>query len=360
MKNLSRRRFLQFMAATASSAALGTLLPSCGADGGGGENDGAVGGNLSGLRAIDAHAHPDQFISSEKTDLSCTLAGIVSMKIAASSFSAVGDRSGDKYASAMSQLAYPLALADQGKVKIVSTIADIPLESSQAVPPGAILSLEGGDAIYGDLAKLKAFYDVGVRLMTLVHYTNNELGDIMMARVGSDPGPYFGGLTPKGVEVIQKMESLGMVVDVAHASRDTLTDICGVVTKPFIDSHTSPSPTETPTSQTRLRSWAEMEMIVQKDGVICLWPCAYGGAHPRSTFSDWAQEIVAMKAAFGIEHVALGTDGSGSLPAMINGYSGVSDLWKLKNAMLEAGLSQSDIKAFFGGNMLRVLTAVIG
>ena len=340
-------------------AAVGKLLTGCG--GGDGTTDGSR--TLSGYHTIDPHAHPDQFQrgSANKTDLSSTTDALSSTRFAASAYAAIGDGAGDRYAAAVGQLAYPLGLAGEGKLKIVRSVADIPDETATGYKPGAILAIEGGDALAGNLDNVKNLRDLGVRILTLVHYRNNQIGDIMKPDSGTDPGPYSGGLTAFGGQVIGKMEELGMLVDVAHASTDTLADICNVVTKPFVDSHTSPSRTETPTSPTRLRTWAEMEMMAAKGGVICLWPAAYDHpTKPRRTFANWAAEIVAMKSALGIEHVALGTDGCGSLPSMIDGYSSVADLPKLADAMRNAGLTESDLKAFFGGNLLRVLRDAIG
>lgn len=361
--DFNRRRFLQTLALAATSATIGGLVPGCGGGGGGETTSAAPVRTLSGYGTIDPHAHPDQFHfgALPKTDLSSTTSKIVSTRFRASSYSAIGDQTGDSYTKAMNQLAYPLGLIAGGTLSLVETTADIPDETVSGYKPGALLSIEGGDALMGSLDNLQNFYNAGVRIITLVHYMNNALGDIMRPRDGQDPGPYSGGLTAFGGQVIERMEDLGMVVDVAHASTDTLTDICDVVSKPFIDSHTSPSRTETITSPTRLRTWAEMEMMVEKGGVICLWPLAFDHPTlPRRTFAHWAAEIAAMKSEFGIEYVALGTDGSGSLPAMIDGYSSISDLPSLADAMRDAGLTENDLKAFFGGNLLRVLGAAIG
>jgi membrane dipeptidase len=153
------------------------------------------------------------------------------------------------------------------------------------------------------------------------------------------------------------MQKLRIVVDVAHASTATLKDAAAMTAKSLIDSHTSPYPKANPAGPTRLRTWAEMELIAQTGGVVCLWPLA---TNTRQTFADWAAEILAMKQNLGIEHVGLGTDGGGGLPAMVTGYTGISDLGSLADAMLNAGLTKKDLAAFFGGNLLRVLGECIG
>ena len=59
-------------------------------------------------------------------------------------------------------------------------------------------------------------------------------------------------------------------------------------------------------------------------------------------------------------HVGLGSDGWGVLPAYITGYNRIADLSHLAEAMLRAGLGEDDIRAYFGGNLKRVLSQMIG
>lgn len=84
------------------------------------------------------------------------------------------------------------------------------------------------------------------------------------------------------------------------------------------------------------------------------------GNFRRTTFADWAKEILEMKTRLGIEHIGVGTDGGGHLPMHIDGYRDVRDLEKLARAMLDVGLSRDDINAVMGGNIYRVLQACIG
>jgi membrane dipeptidase len=359
VKNPLRRKFLQTAAFLGAATVLAPLLHGCGGGGGGSGSGSGSGVTLAGLRAIDAHAHPDHFYGPNQVppDNSSTLDAIRNVAMAASSFAAVGDlifrttgnAGGDEYTSSLNQLNRVVNLANQGKVKIIRTTADIPQESSATVTPGAILTIEGGDALMGDPEKLLDFYNLGVRILTLVHYRDNQLGDSV--------GVTNGGLTTIGIQAVVKMESLGIVVDVAHSSSQTLTDVCSHAHKPIIDSHTGLNTANTPSATSRLRTMAEMELVASTGGLVCLWPLA---VDTRLTIADWATEIKTIKTNIGIEYIALGTDGGGRLPTMVSGYQSVADLPKLADAMRSAGLSENDIKAFFGGNMLRILGQCIG
>jgi microsomal dipeptidase-like Zn-dependent dipeptidase len=78
------------------------------------------------------------------------------------------------------------------------------------------------------------------------------------------------------------------------------------------------------------------------------------------TIDDWAEENYAMKERLGIEHIGLGTDGGGVLPEMVEGYKSILDLPKLVDAMGEVGFKRSEIAAYMGGNLFRVIKQCIG
>ncbi len=321
------------------------------------------------IKIIDAHAHPDQFHKSRpaKIDQSSTLIAIKALGMAASSFAAVGDRrnpygtSISYYQSAKAQLERVQNLAKSGQVKLVLKASDVPSAIGSDHIPGAILAMEGGDPLEGRPDRVDEFYHLGVRMITLVHYRNNELGDIMMGWRGKRVDPVANGLTPAGRKVLERMQNLGMVVDVAHAHTLTLKEIAEVSGKPLVDSHTNLCPYEDPSNCSRMRPWKDMELVAKTGGLVCTWPMAVKRrAFSRNTFLDWAGEIVEMKKRLGMDHVGLGTDGGGSISRLIDGYRDVRDLVRLISAMQEVGLSAGDIKSYMGGNFYGILQACIG
>ncbi len=363
---INRRRFLKYASAVGLSCALGEMVP-FGAQSQTRPDSGVT--IPSNVSIIDPHAHPGQFYAnrSRRIDDSSTLEKIKAVGMVASAFAVVGDleytrRSFDSsYQSTVSQLSKAYDLVQAGKVKPVLKTSDIPAVVNREIAPGAILAIEGGDPLEGKPDRVNEFYREGVRIITIVHYRNNELGDIMAPYENMDPGPYRNGLSQAGRKIVERMQELGMVVDVAHAHTNTLKDIAGLAGRPLLDSHTSPCPREDAQSCRRLRTWHDMELIAKTGGVICTWP--FGFERPyykRRTFSDWAQEIVMMKKKLGIDHIGLGTDGGGNIPVFIEGYSDVRDLPKLAAAMEEAGLSPEEIRQFMGGNVRRVLQACLG
>jgi microsomal dipeptidase-like Zn-dependent dipeptidase len=252
-------------------------------------------------------------------------------------------------------------LADSGQVKLVLKASDIPEVKGSNYVPGAIMAIEGGDPLEGRPDRVDEFYHLGVRMITLVHYRNNELGDIMRGWKGKKVDPVANGLTPAGRKVLERMQALGMVVDVAHAHTLTLQEIAERTGKPLVDSHTGFCPYEDSSKCGRMRPWKDMELVAKSGGVICTWPMASKrSVSPRNTFLDWAREILEMKKKLGMEHVGLGTDGGGSISRFVEGYRDVRDLVQLISAMQDIGLSAEDIKSYMEGNFYRVLRACIG
>ena len=316
---------------------------------------------LKGLRIVDAHAHPYQLHGTTRYDPSTpTIDMMKQIGMKASSFSAVGDRvlytgnSGRPFNNTMNQLKKVKRFKEKKKIKLIRKSSDIPLSIGPDNSLGAIMAIEGGDALEGKIENLGRFYEYGVRMITILHDHNNEIG--FNQRSQSD-----GPLKPFGIQVVEKMNEFGMIIDVAHAKSQTLKNIAKISAAPIVDSHTSPDSLDRPSSTSRLRNWHDMELVAKTGGVICSWPLAYGaGNYQRTTLLDWAKEIVKMKQRLGIEHVGLGTDGGGNLPHKVNGWKSISSLPKLIKAMRSVGLSQNEIAAFVGENFLRVLNRCVG
>src|ERR1700710_2331150 len=89
----------------------------------------------------------------------------------------------------------------------------------RADDPALVLAIEGCDFLEGDLDRLDAMAARGVRSIQLTHYLVNETGDIQTAP------PVHGGLTPFGAEAVRRMNRLGIIVDVAHCSEDTVKGV---------------------------------------------------------------------------------------------------------------------------------------
>jgi microsomal dipeptidase-like Zn-dependent dipeptidase len=330
--------------------------------------------SIKDIRIIDGHAHPNRRIPPGRTrawlDESTTLQKIKALGMAASSFSAVGDQvffgqgrfHENEFNNTKAQLDWWIeGMIKSGQARLVLKASDIPERSEPNDTPVAILSIEGGDPLEGKPDRVNEFYNMGVRVITLIHFRNNELGDVMKPWRNLNPGPRNQGLTPAGRKIIERMQELGMVVDVAHAHVDTLRQMVEMSGKPLLDSHTNPCSFTDQSKCSRFRTWKEMEWVAKTGGVVCTWPYAYKRESiSRLTYLDWAREILEMKQQLGMDHVGLGTDGGGHLSRLIKGYKDVRDLVHLVKAMEEVGFSRDEIAAYMGGNFYRVMKSCIG
>ncbi|MGH7595881.1 MAG: dipeptidase, partial [bacterium] len=130
---------------------------------------------------------------------------------------------------------HEFAERSQGKLVLIKTAAD--LQSYLARRPNeheitaGFLGIEGAQVLEGDLANIDILFDAGFRMMAPTHFFDNDIA-------GSAHGVEKGGLTEKGKEMIRRMEAKHMLVDVAHASPQTIDDVLAIATKPVLVSHT--------------------------------------------------------------------------------------------------------------------------
>lgn len=316
---------------------------------------------LKDIMGIDAHSHPYHFhtdpiygrlrnLNTTSTVKRMTEAGLV-----ASVFAAVGDTrsvaddpSGSLYVHTLDQLKKVIRFEEKNKLRLLKTKSDLQFSEDIHSSFGAILAIEGGDALQGELDNLTRFYEHGVRVITVMHKIDNEIG---YNQESQSDGP----LTPFGIKVVEKMNEIGMMVDTAHSNTKTLKSISEVSLLPLLDSHTAPFPDgEENSFPNRARSWEEMELIAKSGGLIGVMPISYKlGSYSRTALADLAKEIVMMRDRLGIEHVGMGSD-SGGLPQLVDGWDSISSLPNLVSELLEQGMSEDETKAFAGGNFLRI------
>lgn len=201
-----------------------------------------------------------------------------------------------------------------------------------------VLSIEGLQALDGRLDMVDTLYAAGYRIMGLAHFFDNEVA-------GSAHGVAQGGLTPLGRQVVQRMESLGVLVDLAHASPRTVDDVLAIATRPVVVTHTGvkgtcPGP--------RNLSDDQIRRIAATQGVIGIgyWDGAVCKIDPASI----AQAIRYASRIAGIDHVALGSDFDGATRTSFD----ASDLVVVTDALLTAGFREDEIRRIMGGNVVRL------
>jgi len=180
----------------------------------------------------------------------------------------------------------------------------------------------------------------------LVHYTPNDIGDFQTGTVTHN------GLTPFGADVIRACHRLGLVCDVAHATKDTVKQAVKVATKPLLLSHTALQGSKAmgPTPLTgRQISRDHARAIAETGGSIGIW-------HFFPSLDRYVDGLKEMADVVGIDHVSIGTDQQVS-PGSVQNYA----QWvHLVAAMLRGGFTQEDAGKIAGGNYMRIFRASVG
>jgi membrane dipeptidase len=213
--------------------------------------------------------------------------------------------------------------------------------------PALVLAIEGCDFLEADLDRLDAMEARGVRSIQLTHYLVNETGDIQTAPA------VHGGLTAFGAEVVRRMNRLGVIVDVAHCSEDTVKGVAGVATKPFLCSHSNlKEPGHRNGDHPRFISMDYARAVVGSGGVVGAWISVL----VEERLPGMIRHLFRMIDALGIDHVGIGSD----LPAGVarTEMPDFSRHPEIATALRDRGLSQEEVEKVCSGNWLRVLRAV--
>jgi membrane dipeptidase len=144
-----------------------------------------------------------------------------------------------------------------------------------------------------------------------------------------------------------------MVVDLAHADRETTRQACEVTSAPVLSSHTGARALQ---DFARFLSDDEARMIAATGGLIGLWPFHYRGRGVRDV-DDWARHAGYLAELVGAEHLCIGTDMNG-VSGLMDGYRGEEDLPVLADALRVTGFSDTEVAGIAGENVLGVLKAV--
>jgi membrane dipeptidase len=257
----------------------------------------------------------------------------------------------------------------------------------------AFIGLENGYPIGKDISRIKQYYDLGARYITLAHTKNNDICDS-----STDPaGPENNGLSQLGEQVVKEMNRLGMMVDISHISDKSFYDVLKLSKAPVIASHSScralcGSPRNL--TDDMLLALKENGGVIQ----ICILSAylktpepnpemnqklkdlqdKYGDFNALSpdsqkimrkeykdiqkkyeklaTVKDIVDHIDHAVQVIGIDHVGIGTDFDGG-----GGVEGCRTAAEMKNITIELlrrGYSKSEITKIWGGNVMRVMKEV--
>jgi membrane dipeptidase len=256
------------------------------------------------------------------------------------------------------------------------------------------IGIENGYPIGNDLSNIELYYERGVRYITLVHSSNNDLADS-----ATDPnGSEHGGLSDFGSEVVKEMNRLGIMVDVSHGNDSLFYDAISVSKAPIIASHSN---ARVVTNHVRNMSDEMLKLIAKNGGVVQLTMLAdylrevppnierdsaiavlranmkqfdkmtqeeqrlarnaYQEINdkyptPSATVEHVVDHIDHIIKIAGIDHVGIGCDFDGG--GGIEGVFDVSEVMNITIELVKRGYSENQIEKIWGGNLIRVFKEV--
>lgn len=204
---------------------------------------------------------------------------------------------------------------------------------------GGFLGIEGGHCLEGKIDNLDKLFNEGVRMLGPTHFFDNELG-------GSAHGISKEGLTDFGRQVIDRMNQLGIIIDLAHASPKMIDDVLAQTQQPVIVSHTGVKGTN---DSPRNLSDEHIKMIAEGGGLIGI--AYFKGAVKAPLTKGIVDAMRYVKSIAGVQCIALGSDYDGSMTAPFD----VTGLPLLVEEMINQGFSTEEITAIMGGNVKKYM-----
>jgi membrane dipeptidase len=215
----------------------------------------------------------------------------------------------------------------------------------------ALLTIEEGGILNNDINRLYELYNQGIRLITLTWNHENCIG----YPNSKDEAIMEKGLKPFGVEVVEKMNELGMIIDVSHLSDGGFWDVLKYSNKPVVASHSN---ARSLCNHPRNLSDEMIKKLADKGGIagINLYPY-FINKRGKATVEDIADHVWHMYQTGGENVIAVGTDFDGFDEGELD-IAHIGEMEKLYDAVKKRGLSERQMEKFWSGNVMRVMEAL--
>ena len=221
---------------------------------------------------------------------------------------------------------------------------------------GAIMHLEGADALAPDLSDLEGWYDRGLRSIGLVWSRPNAFAEGVPFRFPDSPA-IGAGLTAAGRELVRACNRLGVLVDCSHLNRAGFFDVAALSEAPLVATHSN---AWTLCESTRNLQDDQLDAIAASGGVVGVnfaasFLRADGRADPETPLAEIVRHADYLAGRMGVDHVAFGSDFEGAtMPAEL---TGIEALPLLLDAFRAGGWDDAALRKLCHENWLRVLRA---
>ncbi len=258
-------------------------------------------------------------------------------------------------AIAMLQAIRAMGRTENGITARVTTTADEIRAAKQDGALAIIPAVENGFATGQDLSRLARFRALGARYLTLTHNGHNGLADSCNPRKDlGDQETEHGGLSPLGRDAIAELNRLGMLIDVAHVSRDTMLQAAALSRTPVLSTH---SCIRALCNHPRNLDDDQLDALRDTGGVVQITAVSAflrPDAKPEAvSVADFVDHIDYAVRRIGVQHVGISSDFDGG--GWFTGWHTAADSASLTIELLHRGYDRQEIAALWGGNFLRLL-----
>jgi len=248
---------------------------------------------------------------------------------------------------------FRLEAQSRGRLKVVRTVADLE-ECLRTGVLGAILHIEGAEAIDTDLDALEVFYQAGLRSLGPVWSRPNDFGHGVPFRFPASPdtGP---GLSDAGRALVRECNRLGVLVDLSHLNERGFWDVASISTAPLVATH---SGAHSICATTRNLTDKQLDAVKDSSGIVGLnFAVCFlrpdGANSPDTSLETMVRHLDYLVERLGIDHVGLGSDFDGAtIPEPLGDVAGLP---KLLDAMRASGYDERSLAKVAHENWLRVL-----
>lgn len=285
------------------------------------------------------------------------------------------------------------------KIELALTAADV-RRIHDAGKKVALIGVENGYPIGKDIRLLDQFYDYGARYFGLVHNGHNDLADSAQPDKKSfEPAAEWNGISPLGKKVVQRLNDLGIMVDVSHSSNQSTLDMIAVSRAPVIASHSGvkgvydhprnlsdealegikrtggvaqmiafdsylhtvpPEKTEAVMAlgkELGLKDFGDiLKMTPEQGAVYDARTAEIEKRWPKAGVKELVDHIDYAVRKIGIDHVGIASDFNGG--GGIDGWNNAGETFNVTLELVKRGYTEEQIAKIWGGNLLRVMERV--
>jgi membrane dipeptidase len=224
------------------------------------------------------------------------------------------------------------------------------LTANKAGKVAALLAIEGAEPLMGDVALIRIFHKLGVRMISLTWNWRTPFADGLSAKRSQSK------LTDLGVDALREMERLGIVYDVSHLSDSCFWDVVEVKKGPFIASHSN---CRAVCDHPRNLTDDMIRALADHGGVMGMNFAPAFVDKEKATVERLVDHIDHVVKLVGADHVGLGSDFDG-IDTTPEGLEDASKMPNVTRELVRRGYGDDEIGKILGGNHLRAFKEVIG